>query len=327
MVGQEGVEGGGSGGAAPMSGRCLQHPERPSVGRCEGCGAFRCAECSVQGSQLCPACRDRMGWVALPFDRTNWRVLGVFEVALEMFKRAPADYLIWGGLAFVFLTLIPWVLPFAGFVVTLLVPDQPGLIMAAVILCGVLNSALGMIAQQGLIVLSLDRLQGRSRAFWPRVGYVLRRLLVLLGAGLTMTLAMSVPAALLLGGAVGVGYLLSSSPSDGLDLSFFLSTFSLVYLVLFPLLLYLFVRFAFLAQEVFFDPSCGPIEALRRAWRLTEGQWFKAAGLLLLSGLVTGAGAMACLVGLAASYPLSALIQTVGFLAMRRGSGLPAPRG
>ncbi len=306
-----------------VGGRCMLHPDQPAVGRCGLCGAFRCAECTEEGTDRCPTCRERTGWVALPFDRTNWTLSGVFNLAMDAFRRHVRRFVSWGVLMVLFSFVIPFGTQFAGGLAGAFLREDSLLAIALVMLLGFSSQLLGLFVQFGMLLVALDTLQGRSRSWGQTFGYALRRMFVALAAWFLLSLPGVLFAALLV--AVAVVFRISPLQAEN-GFVFFLLVFGGM-LFLFPLALWLMVRFAFLNQEVLFDPSCGPVEALRRSWRLTEGQWFKALLVLLFSGVVSSAGMVACIVGIAFSAPLGALMQVVAFLALRRGSGLPEPRG
>ena len=66
-----------------------------------------------------------------------------------------------------------------------------------------------------------------------------------------------------------------------------------IYLVVFFTVLMRLYFSVFLA----IDRDMGAIEALANAWRMTQGKVMKTMGLSLLSVLISGAGVLACFVG------------------------------
>lgn len=70
--------------------------------------------------------------------------------------------------------------------------------------------------------------------------------------------------------------------------------------------------------------QCGPVEALKRAWMLGEGQRLRTLGYSFVAGLVTMAGVLACVVGLLFALPVAYMLLLALFLALRRSSSLPA---
>ncbi len=69
--------------------------------------------------------------------------------------------------------------------------------------------------------------------------------------------------------------------------------------------------------------QCGPVEALKRAWNLGEGQRLRLFGYSFVAGLVTMVGAIACGVGLIFAMPVAYMLLLALFLAVRRSSSLP----
>lgn len=57
--------------------------------------------------------------------------------------------------------------------------------------------------------------------------------------------------------------------------------------ILFPLGIYLFVRWAMSYNAVILE-GAGPIAALRRSWGLTRGAWWHTLGVLFVAGLLVG---------------------------------------
>ena len=73
----------------------------------------------------------------------------------------------------------------------------------------------------------------------------------------------------------------------------------------------------FYAQTVLIaDPSAGPIAALRRSFRIASGKRLSILGTLIVGSLIMGAGALACCVGMLASYPLGMMLWTGLYLAL-----------
>lgn len=72
--------------------------------------------------------------------------------------------------------------------------------------------------------------------------------------------------------------------------------------------------------------QCGPVEALKRAWNLGEGQRLRTFGYSFVSGLVILAGTLLCCVGLLAAMPVAYLLLLALFLALRQSATtLPPP--
>jgi hypothetical protein len=92
-----------------------------------------------------------------------------------------------------------------------------------------------------------------------------------------------------------------------------------------PVIMYLTARmgmFYFLA----IDRNAGVLDSLRWSWELTRGRALPIIAIYLLSFLINVGGALACLVGLIFTIPLTSLIVVVTYLALmgQEGAGKPA---
>ncbi len=72
--------------------------------------------------------------------------------------------------------------------------------------------------------------------------------------------------------------------------------------------------------------QCGPVEALKRAWDLGEGQRLRVFGYAFVAGVLYLAGAVCCGVGIVFTLPLAMMLLLALFLALRQSSQLPPAR-
>lgn len=297
-------------GAAP--GRCAAHPDRPAARCCERCGNYMCEACDGEGAQrACPSCRARVDLSRFPIERETFSIGGVMQVTTEAFG---AHWIPLCAGAFVYLVVT---LGFGAFGQVIeraaLDPASRGLTLLAL---NLVQMALGWLLLLGLLRMSYDALEGRTvdlAHLFGEGGKVWKLFVVTL----LISLAMGVPLALMMGGAAVVGAAVSEGAAA-------VAVLAVVGVLLVPLL-YVSLGLTFVAHELVYDDTCGPLEAIRRSWKLVEGHRLPLLGLGLLFGLVVLLGALACCVGLVPAYAYFFLGLTAAHRGLRNGMDLPDP--
>lgn len=126
------------------------------------------------------------------------------------------------------------------------------------------------------------------RRYWPFVGLLLLMALISVGV-LIVTYLSAVMVTLIFAGLVA-GLSALSGGSDLVAVGAFLLIVALVFifaiLMLLPLA-WLATRW-FVAPVVILTEACGPVTALRRSWRLTDGSFWRLFGLLILMFVLNG---------------------------------------
>lgn len=203
------------------------------------------------------------------------------------------------GGVYVLLSLIPIIGPLLGMVV---------------------NSAVGLPLWSGLIVISLAQIRGQPWAFSDLFGgFRYWKALFVFGliAG-SISWACMLPANIcsFLAGGSPINYLLQGDfskpppqPQPVLNLlAQFLNLAGVV------ILLFITVRYFALSPYLIIDRNHGAIDAIKANAVLTQGHFFGWLGLILLFGLIAGAGFLVCCVGVVVTIPLYYLLMTSAYL-------------
>ncbi len=77
---------------------------------------------------------------------------------------------------------------------------------------------------------------------------------------------------------------------------------------------YIGVRTSFFALPLIIDRGCSATDAIAGSWTLSRGHFWGLFGVQLLVGIITVGGALACLVGLLFTLPLTTLLTSAGYL-------------
>lgn len=267
-----------------------------------------CSACAEGGTAAnCPECRER-GAFAFPFTRDNYSLDGLLNHALDRFKQHWTVLV--GATAIVFVGSYAVSMMASIFVPLLETTGSGDELGVAFVVFMVVSQVLQLLAQTwaqlAMIAVSLDALRGGE----PQLASLLscaRRIPVAL---LLMLIAIVTFA--VYGGAVaGAGVLV---PDEFVDLKLWIwgggALLGIVPMAYFWIGL-------FYAQTVLIDdPSAGPIAALRRSFRIASGKRLSILGTLIVGSLIMGAGALACCVGMLASYPLGMMLWTGLYLAL-----------
>ncbi len=304
------VEGGGTRAASlPPGARCAVHPEREARTTCPRCGSYCCESC-VAASGRCHDCDARAGVAAFPFDRRHFAFGGLFDYALARWKQCWLPL----GLSLVaFMVVVYAVALGAGFALGTFPPRHATVspVFGPRFWVGQIIQLLVQVALElPLLGLYLDVAAGKPPALEPALRR-LRRLPQALLQVVIMTMAFMLYAAVIGGAAFGLARLagMTASGRNGvIAIAAFIGAVPAVYLGIG-------LMFALLA--LLDDPSATAVSALRTSLQLVSGQRLRVLGISLLTFALGGAGFLACCVGGLASAPLSGVLFSTLFLALR----------
>lgn len=320
---------------AGFGAKCAIHPDRMATRTCARCGNFTCAECNAQGTEtMCPTCRSLTGTEGFPFTRDNYSFDGIWNFAFEKWKQE------WVMLSVGVLILVAVGAVGAIFssvfqaIARGIVGERgtAGIIYVAVI-SQVMTQIISMVAQgtfqMGLIRILIDVLNGkkadvgRIMTQLPKLGrYILQVILI--------QLMIVIPVVLyILGLAVVAAIVSGISPTD---IEHFdralrgpgIGVLVLGGLALIPVLYYVSLPLMFANMELVYGDT-SPVESIRRAYIIAKGHRMSILGFGFIAGLVILVGLIACCVGMIPAWGLAYLILVGLYLALRNGSGLPAP--
>ncbi|HAJ37751.1 MAG TPA: hypothetical protein DCL15_18940 [Chloroflexi bacterium] len=128
---------------------------------------------------------------------------------------------------------------------------------------------------------------GLSR-FWTFVGWSLLVALIIVGILIVIYLGVFLVALVFAGLLAGLAALTGGNDlvAVGAFLLIMVLVFGLIFVLLLPLA-FLATRW-FVAPVVILTERCGPVAALRRSWRLTQGSFWRLFGLLILMSVLNG---------------------------------------
>lgn len=300
-----------------------------------------CTSCSVNGSeQQCPTCRD-LSPIGFPYD-ANADINTLWSHTTDSFQREAAmcvvavaifiAFAIGGGIvANIINSIISAILgikldptnPFSnlrGFGLNFVI----GQVSATVV-----NLAVQGVALVGLYRLLMDVLIGK-KADLARMFSQLHLLPQYLVMHVILFFVITIPTLIYFGivGLVGARLVnldwerlsdfrperLANPALFGLFGGSFL-LFAVAMVVVLPLTLF--------ATPELIVGQCGPVEALKRAWDLGNGQRLRTFGYSFIAGVVTFVGALLCFVGILAAMPVAYMLLLSLFLALRKSSSLP----
>lgn len=304
-----------------------------------------CASCSVNGAQNhCPTCRD-LSPTGFPGD-ANSDLGTLWNHAFSSFQREAAMVIVAGLIFFAFALgggLVANVInKIIGTILGLKIePTNPfsnlrglGLtFLISQVVAAIVNLAVQGIALVGLYRVLMDTLMGK-KADLARMFSQLHVLPNYIVMHLIMFFLITLPTLTYFGVVAFVGGRLIgvdwSHPSDfHLDrLSSGAALGTLLGLTFLSVIVFLLAEIVLLPVMLFATPElmvgqCGPVEALKRAWDLGNGQRLRCFGYSFIAGLVMIAGVFACLVGVIAALPLAYMLILALFLALRKSSSLP----
>jgi hypothetical protein len=120
---------------------------------------------------------------------------------------------------------------------------------------------------------------GAYRAMFKHIG----PLLGAIGMQILIGIGIFLPAIVLLLISIGI---LASGGNSGAGAGFtFICLGFLLFFVSFIFYAYVFVRLTVIVPAIMVE-SLGPVEGLRRSWRLVQGYWWRTLGLLLVLGII-----------------------------------------
>lgn len=304
-----------------------------------------CGACSANGAeQRCPTCRAKDATAEFPFDETS-KFTELFNHVVESFKRDPTTILV--------ATIICFGLVFAGNIVGSIVSniinailgfdandasklkDNPMLLVGAFAVSYLVSLGIQTLVQAvghgALYRLLIDVVTGRktdvSRMFSQMKDapkYVLLQgAIFLLSFGGSLVLIAGGVAVVLRTIGFDWSHPASTRP-EALFAPMPLAIFLAVLLVMLGFIVVLLPISVFALPELVVS-DCTPMEAIRRANRLGDGQRLRMFGYSLLASLLLLAGLAACCVGLLVTYPVVYMLWATLFLSLRKNSGLPPP--
>jgi hypothetical protein len=301
--------------------RCALHPEVVAHAICARCGNFMCSGCSLDGSaDACSACRERTGSSRFPFTSDDYSIDGLLTYSWARFKEE------WAVLTLsmlVFFAVIYGV-AIAGTVVlggmgALMgsgsMAASPQFVVGAQGAIQFAQIILQTWLQLGLFTVAIRVLEGKPVQVAAMFGHARR----LPSALLLLLIVYLVAFVLMLPGVVAAYFIISAEA--GLGAVFF----AVVGAVLLPLVIYLALGTCYALCELVYDDAATAPSALRASFRMVRGHRWPTLGIVVLSGVVTFAGVLACCVGVLPAGGLGMLIFCSLFLALRT-PGAAQPR-
>ncbi|MFZ5441604.1 MAG: hypothetical protein ACOZQL_16475 [Myxococcota bacterium] len=296
---------------------------------CERCGNFMCASCAQSGAATrCPACRELSSFA---FD-VNASFDALLGHAFATFQR---DWLMLCLGALVFYAAL-----FAGSLVANVIttvinavlntridptdPFGPALALNLVVSFGVsmvVNVPVQGVATVGFYRLILDALAGRKADLTRMFGVLPLAPQAMVLQLVTMVVVMA-PTVLV--GAI-TGFLFAELKRNPESLAPALLVALLAVFVVLLVSLFAVLPLLFFALPELLISGCGPVEALRRAWTIGSGQRLRLFGYGVVMVLLLFAGFFALCLGIVPATAVAYLLLLGLFLALRRGTSLPAP--
>ncbi len=296
-----------------------------------------CTECSIaRTSEHCPSCRALIGG-QFAFSRTDFDFNRLWENAFEIWKRELWMLVVCGLIVFgagAIGGIIGLFFNFLGTGISMAAGEKSVVGILAVIAGQLISQAISMVLQgiglMGFIRVCIDVLEGRkadpARMFTQlnKAGqYVIQLLVISFGIALPVLIYLGIVllVSMLVGGLTlsGGGFReFANHPGPAIAI------FGLGVLAMVPVLFYVTLPLSFASLELVYS-GADAIESLRRAWSLAAGFRTQIFGYGFVGALVLMAGLLACCVGVLAAFPLQQLLIVSLFLALRNGSGLPAP--
>jgi hypothetical protein len=303
---------------------CPVHPGERATGLCARCGAFKCARCAPDGSDLCSACRARVGADAMfPLTRERWSLGELVDIAWQRFKvdwvMLSLGTLIMMGIVFGISTLGQVVL-FAGAGIGA-AAGEPAAIGVATGVATLLSTALQSVAQGvlqlGLVRMCVESLHGRRVDIGMLFGQF-RKIGSAFLQWLAMLLAILIPIGAYGGLVALVIYLTGGFESS--ERTAIIGAVA-VLLAVGPILYWL-IPFSFAQMELACNDEAGAIDSIRNSFAIAQKNRLAILGVFLVGGLIISAGILLCCIGILPSFGLGQLVMVGLYLALRNGSGL-----
>lgn len=298
---------------------CPRHPDQVARGTCTRCGTFMCDACSEGGTRTqCPDCREREGLGGFPLHRDTWSFSALWDVCWAAFQRewvmVSLGVFIFFGLSFV-AQLMSNLLPMVGGAI-----DSGGLTVVLTIVGFVLHTTVSGVLAMGLLRMLQEVLQGQ-RADLGRIFSQVHKVGTYLVALLLMMLMMLPAFAVIGGAAVGVVALTGSGSLNSRDFFSVMPVILGVGAVALVPCLYLYLPLVFVQPALAVEDDLSAVDAIRRSYARARGERLPILGTLLVSGLVSMAGVLACCVGIFPATGLTYLLLMGLYLALRPEGG------
>jgi hypothetical protein len=277
---------------------------------------------------LCSLCLDLADSPQpFPLSRSRWSFASLLDYSVQRFRRE------WLMLSISALLVL--VIAMAGSVVQIipqLVAERLGSPRAVVVVGVVgyvINFAFQGIVSLGMSRIALDVLQGQP-ADPVRVFSQLRKIGRYLIQGLILITFASLFAGAYLAIALVVAVVRSGEPT--LDALFSAPSgweaatpFLIAGAIAIVPAFYLFTPFYFVPVELALGERIGAVGAIRNCFAVLRGERLSAIGVLIMTGVVTFIGVLACCVGFVPAFGLATLLYAGVYLALRGGAALPIP--
>jgi hypothetical protein len=296
--------------------QCALHVDQRAQSICARCGSFMCNTCTEGGTQdACPACREVTGAAAFPYDRDNYSLDGVLSFSWDHFKR---EWLMLSVAIIVYFVVLVGVSVVSQILQTIGTAVDPIVGVGMAIPGQVLQTIVQMILTAGLGLIFWEVFRGHTvdigRLFRPfsRFGTFVVAAFINMGILLAAATVLAIPA--------GVGYLIGQENGAiaGLVIGLLLMIVPLVWVTI-PL--------TFVPFEVAIGGETSAVQAVKNAYRIVEGRRWSTIGFMIISGLITMAGVIACCVGMVPAAALAQMLTFGLYLALRNGSGLAPAQG
>ncbi|MGB5811410.1 MAG: hypothetical protein WBG86_12810 [Polyangiales bacterium] len=267
--------------------------------------------------------------LGFPLNRANATLGDIISTAAEAWRR---DVGTW-ALATILVFLIGFGVPFVlGLVIGVLkslleageanraaVATMSGLEAGVQVLQTIVNGVLGM----GFWAMAIRGLQGEPAPIAALFGQIRKAFKYVL-----QILAIWIPLAVFFGGIAIIIMLVSVGGIDfdmPLEEAIYQVAPSLWWFAIIgtPIYLYVFLGIIFAQQELTYNDSAGPIEAILISWRIVRGRRWLILGTAIVSGLIALSSMLLCGVGFLFGGPLASLIITSLYLALRDGADVP----
>jgi len=316
--------------------KCAIHPERTATRTCSRCGNFTCDECNALGREsLCPACRALTGGETFPFTRDNFSFDAIWNYSFERWKQ---EWVMLSVCVLIFFAASTIASIFSSVFQSIgqaIIGQRFGTagIIYVTVIATVASQAIAIVAQgpfqMGIIRILIDVLNGKKADIGriltqlPKLGrYIVQMILV--------QLMVIVPLALYVLTLMVIALVISGTELTDVghwDRAFRgagIAVLVVGLLVIFPFIFYVTLPLTFANMELVYGDA-SPVESIRRSFQIANGFRTTIFGFAFIGGLVALVGFLACCIGILPAYALTYMLLVGLYLALRNGSGLPAP--
>lgn len=315
--------------------KCALHPDRPATRTCPRCGTFACGDCVPSPEVQCPTCQQLTGQAPFPFTRDAFTLDALWSYAFAKWKRE------WVMLAVAFLivTGAQWIGGLISSAINLgataVVGNRLGTLgsgllgFSSTLSNNILGVAISGTFQMGFIKITLDVIHGKRADLgeiltqFRKLGrYLVAYFLTVATAGAIFLVWAAIVVVL----AAAVAGLSFGSLPELKDFDFARSLLkgsalvvvALGFLAYVPAVIFVWVHFQLATFELV-HTDCGPLEAIARAYRMTEGHRLTAAGYAFVAGVILFLGLLACCIGIFPAAGLAECLSVTLFLTLRAG--------